>query len=72
VAIQVSALKVFGPYTWKIIDQRTDGDEGNWHVVSEFTVVEPCDVMVQMYRISAQGHMIADAIQLLPVRDGGE
>lgn len=72
VAIQVSSLKTSGPYTWKIIDQRTDGDEGNWHVVSEFTVVEPCDVMVQMYRISAQGHMIADAIQLLPVRDGGE
>ena len=69
VAVQVTALSSHKIIAWKIIDQRTAGNEERWHDVSEFTLTQPRDILVTLYRISPQGFMIADAVQMLPLRD---
>ncbi|NRA75659.1 MAG: hypothetical protein HRU16_06920 [Planctomycetes bacterium] len=69
VAVQVTALGSHKIIAWKIIDQRSAGNEDRWHDVSEFTLTQPRDILVALYRISPQGFMIADAVQMLPLRD---
>ena len=69
VAVQVSALKRHNLLSWKIIDQRVQGDGDGWHDVSEFTLEKPSTVLVSLYRISPQGYMVSDAVQLLSISD---
>lgn len=69
VAVQVSVVSRQNLLTWKIIDQRTIGDGDGWHDVSEFTLLEPAEPLLSLFRISPQGFMVSDAVQILPMDD---
>lgn len=66
-ALRVRGIGDPSLFTWKIIDQREAGEEDGWHVISEFSIDEPRDVQVSLHRISPQGHIIADAVQAIPL-----